>query len=212
MCEKQCRDEHGFKAHCSSESHNKNMIAFAQDPTKFMEKHSDEFHAEFMGLFSTRYRDKKVDANRVYQEVISNPEHVHLNSTKWMTLTGYVKHLGVSGLAKVEETETGFDIEYIDRSQATLDKLENQRKRALLERSEEERERRMLQDQVEKAKSAEESGAGLCNLQSSELIRESEKKPIKLQLKSLAPIKKEFTATKLSKLVKSGVTKKRNPL
>ena len=129
------------------------MIAFAQDPTRFMEKHSEEFHSEFMGLFSTRYRDKKVDANRVYQEVIANPEHVHLNSTKWMTLTGYVKHLGQSGLAKVEETETGFDILYIDRSQATMDKLEHHRKRALIERTEEERERKALQEQVEKAAS-----------------------------------------------------------
>jgi DNA/RNA-binding protein KIN17 len=133
------------------------MIAFAQDPTKFMEKHSSEFHAEFMSVFSTRYRDKKVDANRVYQEVISNREHTHLNSTRWMTLTGYVKYLGQSGLAKVEETERGFDIQYIDKSQ--LAELEAQRKRAQIEKTEEERERKALQNQVEKARAADEAAS-----------------------------------------------------
>lgn len=82
-------DEHGFKAHCSSESHQKNMIEFAQDPTKFIEKHSEDFHSEFISLLSSRYKDKRMDANLVYQEVIANPEHVHLNATKWMTLTGF---------------------------------------------------------------------------------------------------------------------------
>lgn len=127
------------------------MIEFAQDPTRYMEMHSEAFHAEFMSIFSTRYKEKKIDANRLYQEVISNPEHVHLNSTKWMTLTGYVKHLGQSGLAKVEETETGFDITYIDRSRETVEKQEQARKRALIERTEEERERKALMDQVQKA-------------------------------------------------------------
>jgi len=47
---------------------------------------------------------------------------------------------------------------------------------------------------------------------STELIRESAKGPIKLQLKSLIPKKEPLNATKLSLLAKGGVTKKKNPL
>jgi DNA/RNA-binding protein KIN17 len=167
MCEKQCRgkknlsheDEHGFKAHCSSESHNNNMMAFAADPTMFMEKHSESFHSEFLSILSTRYRDKRVDANKLYQEIISNPQHVHLNSTKWVTLTGYVKYLGQSGITKVEEKVNeegeegpGFWLTYIDRSTSATSKQEQAKKRALIERTEEERERKELAAQMEKAK------------------------------------------------------------
>ena len=43
MCQKQCRDENGFKCHTQSESHLRQMEMFSQNSTKFM----DEFSAEF---------------------------------------------------------------------------------------------------------------------------------------------------------------------
>lgn len=52
---------------------------------------------------------------QVYQEYISHKEHLHMNATRWMSLTGFVKWLGREGKCIVEETEKGWFITYIDR-------------------------------------------------------------------------------------------------
>ena len=61
-------------------------------------------------------------ANQVYQEYISDKSHLHMNSTRWVTLTEFVKHLGRSGIAKVDETEKGWFIAWIDSSPKALAK------------------------------------------------------------------------------------------
>ena len=43
--------------------------------------------------------------------------HVHMNSTKWLTLTEFVKYLGRTGQCKVEETEKGWFITLINRDE-----------------------------------------------------------------------------------------------
>ena len=43
MCQKQCRDENGFKCHTMSESHQRQMEMFSQNSTKFMDEFSKEF-------------------------------------------------------------------------------------------------------------------------------------------------------------------------
>ena len=43
MCQKQCRDENGFKCHQTSESHKRQMLVFGQNPKKFVDGFSDEF-------------------------------------------------------------------------------------------------------------------------------------------------------------------------
>lgn len=43
----------------------------------------------------------------MYNEFIANRHHVHMNSTKWYTLTEFVKHLGRTGKCVVEETPKG---------------------------------------------------------------------------------------------------------
>jgi len=53
-CEKQCRDENGFKCHCSSESHQRQMILFADSPDKFINSYSNDFKKEFLNLLSRR--------------------------------------------------------------------------------------------------------------------------------------------------------------
>lgn len=49
-------------------------------------------------------------ANNVYQELISNKTHTHMNATRWVTLTEFCKYLGRSGKAHVEDTEKGIFI------------------------------------------------------------------------------------------------------
>ena len=48
MCQKQCRDENGFKCHLNSDSHRRQMEVFGQNPDRVMDGYSDEFHRSFM--------------------------------------------------------------------------------------------------------------------------------------------------------------------
>lgn len=41
MCQKQCRDENGFKCHTMSESHQRQMELFAENPHKVMDEYTD---------------------------------------------------------------------------------------------------------------------------------------------------------------------------
>ena len=43
-----------------------------------------------------------------------------MNSTRWPTLTDFVKHLGKESLCEVNETEKGWFITYIDRDPEVL--------------------------------------------------------------------------------------------
>jgi hypothetical protein len=51
----------------------------------------------------------------VYNEFIQDKHHIHMNSTKWLTLTEYVKFLGREGLCKVEDSPKGWFIQLIQR-------------------------------------------------------------------------------------------------
>lgn len=73
-------------------------------------------------LFVNRFGTKRVLANRVYQEYISDKHHLHMNATRWVTLTEFVKHLGRTGVARVDETEKGWFIAWIDNSPKALAK------------------------------------------------------------------------------------------
>ena len=55
MCEKQCRDENGFKLHCGSESHQRQMMLFSESSTKFLDNFSKDFESEFLKLLSRRW-------------------------------------------------------------------------------------------------------------------------------------------------------------
>jgi len=126
MCEKQCRDENGFKCHCESESHQRAMQLFADAPGKFLSEFSREFETGFMDLLKRRFERfelcwgfvcvgycfwiklkwdlfsfclilngnryrQRVKANTVYTEYISDKQHIHMNATSWVTLSGFCK-------------------------------------------------------------------------------------------------------------------------
>ena len=43
----------------------------------------------------------------IWKDVIAERHHIHLNATKWVTLTEFVKYLGKEGLAEVDVDEEG---------------------------------------------------------------------------------------------------------
>lgn len=51
----------------------------------------------FTVFLSSSAGTKRVHNNIVYNEYISNREHVHMNSTQWETLTDFTKWLGREG-------------------------------------------------------------------------------------------------------------------
>jgi len=71
-------------------------------------------------LFFCRFGTRRVLANAVYKEYISDKSHLHMNSTDWGTLTEFCKYLGKNGVCEVDETPKGWFIKYIDRDPDVL--------------------------------------------------------------------------------------------
>lgn len=81
-----------------------------------------------MTILRTCYSTKPVSANKVYQDYIADKGHVHMNATRWATLTEFCKSISREGLISIEGSDdrNGVMIQYIDRSINTI--LENEAK------------------------------------------------------------------------------------
>jgi DNA/RNA-binding protein KIN17 len=133
MCQKQCRDENGFKCHTMSESHHRQMLLFAENSNKFLNEHSSDFNREYLNTLKRRFGTTRVHANVVYQEYISDRNHIQMNSTQWLTLTEYVKWLGRKGIYVVDETEKGWFVTWIDWDPETLRRQADVKKKRKLD-------------------------------------------------------------------------------
>lgn len=192
MCQKQCRDENGFKCHCMSESHQRQMQVFGQNPHRIVDGYSEEFESSFLEHMKRSHRFSRIAATVVYNEYISDRHHVHMNSTQWATLTEFVKHLGRTGKCKVDETPKGWFITYIDRDSETLfkEKMKNKRRRSDL--VEEERQERAIAAQIERAAAMLSStsdsnpGTGAIPSQDSQPLAKSSEKQLKFALQPSA--------------------------
>ncbi len=149
MCEKQCRDENGFQCHMRSESHKRLLAVFADAPQEFIEKFSDNFRREFLTVVRQRYGTNAVQANTAYQDYIKDRHHLHMNATRWTTLTEFVKELGRTAHCRVEERDDGWWISVIDRRAAERSREAHELNRARL--AEEERNELVLQYQMRMA-------------------------------------------------------------
>lgn len=130
-----------------------------------------------------QFGTKRVRANEVYQEVIKDKGHVHMNSTVWHTLTGFVMYLRSSGKCKIDQGEKGWYIQYIDQE----DELRRNKilQRAKKEKDEEERNSELLERQINRALEKEkEAGTAEEEPIQREMIRENDDEKIKI---SLAP-------------------------
>lgn len=188
MCQKQCRDENGFKCHTTSESHQRQLLLFADNPHKYMDEFSSEFLKDFMNLLKRRFGTKRVHANQVYQEYIKDRNHLHMNATRWVTLTGLSKWLGRKGLCHVDCTEKGWFITYIDRDPETLMKQENLAKKEKMEKDYEERMAKIIGEQVERGKQQEKNAPNFDqDLSQKEFKKENEEQKIAFALPVTKP-------------------------
>lgn len=54
VCEKQCRDENGFKCHTQSESHLRQMLVVGEHAGSHIASFSVQFQSEFVSMLSRR--------------------------------------------------------------------------------------------------------------------------------------------------------------
>ncbi|KAI6044919.1 domain of Kin17 curved DNA-binding protein-domain-containing protein [Pisolithus marmoratus] len=141
VCQKQCRDENGFKCHAQSEAHLRQMLVVGEHAGRHIADFSSQFQHDFVQILSRRFGTKRVS-------FIQHKEHVHMNATRWVTLTEFVKHLG--------RADEGWWLAWIDNSPKALAKQAAtlQKERATM--SDEQRERILIAEQIERAKEQEE--------------------------------------------------------
>ncbi|ODO03545.1 DNA/RNA-binding protein KIN17 [Cryptococcus wingfieldii CBS 7118] len=154
VCEKQCRDENGFQAHCRSEPHMRKIMNIGPKAGSAIADFSRQFQSDFMTLLRSRHLTNRVQANKVYNEYIQDKHHTHMNATRWVTLNGFIMTIGKAGLVKVDEDEKGLWIQWIDNRPETLSKQANSLKFERAQMDGEERERKMLEEQIARAKAA----------------------------------------------------------
>jgi DNA/RNA-binding protein KIN17 len=192
MCEKQCRDANGFKCHLTSEGHLRQMKIFSDNAGGILDKYSKDFERSYISQLRMRHGTKKVNANNVYQELISDKQHIHMNATHWATLTDFVQYLGKTGKCVVEETERGWMVSYIERDAAILARKASMQQREEAERALEEAQTQQMEIQrIEAAKALDRAG-GTVYTEATKLVRNDTDRPIKVDLGVVA--KKTRTA------------------
>lgn len=155
MCSKQCRDENGFKCHLSSESHARQMALFGDAPAAVVDEFSRQFEEAWLDHMRRAHPTTRVRADLVYNELIQHRDHVHMNATRWHTLTEFVAHLGKSGLCKVDEDERGLHVTLAAADARVAGAEEARLKRAKLAAEAEARRSAALAAQAERARAEE---------------------------------------------------------
>jgi DNA/RNA-binding protein KIN17 len=110
------------QAHTRSEPHMRKMMIVGPQAGQTIAEFSRQFQYDFVTLLKSRHNTQRVRANAVYNEYIQDKEHIHMNATRWVTLTGFIMTLGKAGTVKVDEDDKGFWISWIDDSPDTLRK------------------------------------------------------------------------------------------
>jgi len=180
MCQKQCRDENGFKCHTMSEAHQRQLLLFGENSGKYLHSYSKDFEKAFTDILKRQYNEKRVHANVVYQQYIGDKEHVHMNSTCWVTLTSFVKHLGRTGKAIIDETEKGWYVTWVQKDQETLDREKKTAKKERMMKDDEEKVKDYIDAQIEKAKA--QSTLDESEFEATELLKADDEQ-LKLDLK-----------------------------
>lgn len=130
------------------------MLVLGEDPRKAFNEYSKQFQHDFIELLRTSHSTKPVQINHFYQEYIHNKEHVHMNATRWPSLTEFAKYLGREGICRVEEDEKGIHVAWIDNSPEALKRQDAIRKKERMDKGDEEREQKQIEDQIKKAQRA----------------------------------------------------------
>ncbi|ODQ62339.1 hypothetical protein WICANDRAFT_24799 [Wickerhamomyces anomalus NRRL Y-366-8] len=214
ICEKQCRDDNGFKCHIRSESHLKRI---KQVDSHVINDFSKQFQDYFISSLRTYHGEKKINANRFYNQLIQQKDHIHLNSTRWSSLSQFIQDIAKQGIINVkvedesDQSLNGLDISYINNSSEEIMRKNNLQKHIDNDKSEEQLNMKLLKDQIkrgEQLKKDEEEEQE----ENKALNRPADDNPIKIKLGGLK--KQDNTVNQPKKLNAFKVSKpsKANPL
>ncbi|OZC08652.1 hypothetical protein X798_04333 [Onchocerca flexuosa] len=201
MCKKQCRDQNGFKCHLTSETHQRQLLLFAENPDTYLKEYSEEFENNFLKVLRSTFGTKRVRANEVYQEYIRNKMHTHMNSTKWHTLTNFVIYLGKSGKCHVDQTEKGWFISWIDQQEELRKQDALHKVKAI--HDDEERLQQLLGEQAERAREKQQQSLEANTSHPTKLLRTSDDEKITFALTAKKPTVEELTKPSTSVLAMS---------
>lgn len=89
-CEKQCRDENGFKCHTMTEAHGtelhplcmppanftlvRQMMIIGEDPRKHIREFSREFERTFLDTLRTTHGTKPINVNHFYNQIVADKQ------------------------------------------------------------------------------------------------------------------------------------------
>ena len=181
VCEKQNRDENGFKCHVQSESHVRKIQAIGREGSqRVISDYSRDFQKDFIQLLRTSHNTKPVHINHFYQQYIADKQHIHMNATRWPSLTEFAKHLGREGICRVEDNDKGLHIAWIDSSPEALRRQEAIRKKERQDKGDEEREQAQIRAQIERAETEVAAKAQLDRDDEARELRRREGEIIKL--------------------------------
>jgi len=127
-------------------------LLFGDNPGRYLAGYSKDFEKGFNDILRRQYNEKRVLANAVYQQYISDKNHVHMNSTCWVTLTSYCRHLERTGKAVIDQTEKGWWITWClkDPEQEARERKQAVKEKMALD--DEERIKQYIDEQIERAK------------------------------------------------------------
>lgn len=157
-CNKQCRDENGFKCHTMTAKHRENMANLSQTMSHSTENFSKQFEREFMSLLKTTHRTKFIGINRFYNQFIQDKTHTHLNATKWNNLTQFGVYLGQNNICRIKQLDADspeiLEIAWIDHSSPESQKHEQEVRQKTLGEQERRLDEQAINDQVKRAREA----------------------------------------------------------
>lgn len=155
VCQKQCRDENGFKSHIRSPFHMKNISKVSDSD---VEEYTRQFEEDFLRLLRLTHGEKEIGVNKFYNEFIQDKHHIHMNATKFTSLTKFIQHLSKEGKIKVRGLEDLLDhevdpsqlaISYIDRSHQNVLRKAKMEELSKYHESEQAIRAKLLQRQIE---------------------------------------------------------------
>ena len=176
VCHKQCRDANGFNSHTKSSSHLHKILQVTEAD---IEKYTLQFQHDFLQSLKLNHGERYISANKFYNEFIQDRDHVHMNATRFTSLSNFVKYLSTNGLVRVKLEAFGHDdddddegnrnsglagdihmgsllISYIDRSNEKVLHKQKIKELEATEKTEQEIRNYLLQRQIEKSKRGEE--------------------------------------------------------
>jgi DNA/RNA-binding protein KIN17 len=196
MCEKQCRDANGFKCHLTSDTHLRQMKLFSEHAGSMMDSYSKDFSKMYLETLRMRHGTSQVNANTIYQEVIADKQHVHMNSTVWASLSDFVQYLGKMGHCTVEQNERGWYVTYIERDASKLERVQALQRRQQGELAAEQAVSVRMREQRVQAAIALDKVGGVMHTQATALERTGDDDDTTIQLQlAIKSTTKKTTAT-----------------